>query len=419
MKRNFLGAMIALAASAILFSCEEPQQKPDPQVLATPQVSAQVDGNTVTVSWEAVENAVSYSYAIDGGSSTTTDQTSVTVSDLTFGEHTVSVTAFPAEGSEDWSASEAGTATFTIEDNRVKLATPEVSANTDDTGVTTVSWTAVEGAASYTYTIDGGTPSTVTETSVVYQPNQLAAGEHVASVIAVPEEGSAEYIESDAGEVTFTTEQVTVEPSPDLQEWLGEWTLTSTGTVVYANVDGYLESSYEPESPMTVNLSIEPSTDENIVFVYGLVPIDGVPVLASIFTDNESGAKYLGLLTDEYPIAQDSDGNNMVSIPVSLADDNSIVFVTGCQYSFLFDSSLKGIPYESTLSDNRAFKAVAVDVVSIVGQQIYFYYSEYPVNLPAGDLTLARGASGSSVTKTNGAQSYSRTISGVQAVSAR
>lgn len=137
MKRIFYFATAAFAACAMLVSCDKDDDKkpnnpptPDPDQptkLATPSVTYEVGETEVTVSWEAVANAASYEYTVDGGTATTTEETTFTlaVADLAAGNHTVSVTALPEDGSEEYTKSDAGTATFNIEEVQEPIIMPE------------------------------------------------------------------------------------------------------------------------------------------------------------------------------------------------------------------------------------------------------------------------------------------------------
>lgn len=137
MKRIFYFAAAAFAACAVMVSCDKDDDKkpnnpptPDPDQptkLATPSVTCEVGETEVTVSWEAVANAASYEYTVDGGTATTTEETTFTlaVADLAAGNHTVSVTALPEDGSEEYTKSDAGTATFNIEEVQEPITMPD------------------------------------------------------------------------------------------------------------------------------------------------------------------------------------------------------------------------------------------------------------------------------------------------------
>ena len=106
---------MALAACAVMVSCEKEETTTKTNRLATPQVTATVGETEVSVSWEAIENAVSYEYTVDAGAaqSITTTSFTIAVADLAEGSHTVSVVALPEEGSE-YKESRPGSATFEI-----------------------------------------------------------------------------------------------------------------------------------------------------------------------------------------------------------------------------------------------------------------------------------------------------------------
>ena len=190
----YLRLFAVSAAAAVALSCQEQNGPAEAVALATPEVSATVNGDNVTVSWTEIPNAATYSWK-------TTDQTSVTVStsDLAEGEHTVYVIANPAlDAADQYTASQPGSYTFTVtaQVEPQRLETPEVTANPDGKGGVVVSWSSIEHAASYIYSLDSGEWETTTETSVTYQTSDLTATTHTVSVIAQPEEGSAEYRES-------------------------------------------------------------------------------------------------------------------------------------------------------------------------------------------------------------------------------
>ena len=66
--------------------------------LATPVVTANVDGNTVTVSWQQVAGAKGYVVSLDGGAEEFVSDTSITYSDLAYNTaYSVAVVAIPAD----------------------------------------------------------------------------------------------------------------------------------------------------------------------------------------------------------------------------------------------------------------------------------------------------------------------------------
>lgn len=134
MKKIFYYAAMVLAASAVMVSCEKENPNnngnndgnkpgggddntPVAEKLATPEVDIQQGtATTALVSWVAIDNAASYSYTVDNGAAETTTETSFSLSleGLEAGIHTVSVTAMPEDGSEEYLPSDPGTASFEL-----------------------------------------------------------------------------------------------------------------------------------------------------------------------------------------------------------------------------------------------------------------------------------------------------------------
>ena len=86
----------------------------EPTVLATPVVTAVAKENTVTLTWEAVENAAAYSITVGTEMPVVTEETTYTFTGEYETEYTFNVVAIPAD-EEKFAASEAGVATATTE----------------------------------------------------------------------------------------------------------------------------------------------------------------------------------------------------------------------------------------------------------------------------------------------------------------
>ncbi|MBR6631606.1 MAG: hypothetical protein IKK89_06655 [Alistipes sp.] len=82
--------------------------------LATPAVDAKVEGNVVTLSWEAVENAAAYSISVGTEMPVITEELSYTYTGEYETEYTFSVVAIPAD-ENIYGASEAASVTVTTE----------------------------------------------------------------------------------------------------------------------------------------------------------------------------------------------------------------------------------------------------------------------------------------------------------------
>ena len=194
-----------------------------PVVTADPASVTKGDNTGVTFSWAAVPNAATYTYRLalttlngeaeevvrlsETVSATRMTVPAETVARLKPGTYTISVTA-AAVSDYLYKPSPAGTAALTVADT--KLAAPAVKVTPakvtrgDQTEVT-ASWDAVDGAASYDVSFNGGASENVTGTSYTIAAATvagLAAGEYAISVVANPADASAQA--SDAGTARLT-----------------------------------------------------------------------------------------------------------------------------------------------------------------------------------------------------------------------
>lgn len=394
----YLRLFAVSAAAAVALSCQEQNGPADAVALATPEVSAAVSGDNVTVSWTQIPNAATYSWNIDSNAARTTDQTSVTVStsDLAEGEHTVYVIANPAlDAADQYTASQPGSYTFTVT-ARVesqRLETPIVTAESDGKGGVVVSWSSIEHAASYTYSLDSGEWKSTTDTTVTYQTFNLTATTHTVSVIAQPEEGSSEYRESLPGDCSFTVQHEIVDPIEELRPWLGTYTLEFTSTVVVdVNSNNQAEFVFEKGKAgiMENRITIQPSTNENYVWISGLSPLSEYSLWATIM-ESEDGKRCLGIVTGDMAVAQDANGNDMLCAPICWNEEDDVVTIfSGTEYAFLIDPDTKtSIPRELMSSSNVQYTVVAADIFSF-DNGVGVYYGNYPTYIPAGTLTFTK-----------------------------
>lgn len=393
----YLRLFAVSAAAAVALSCQEQNGPADAVALATPEVSAAVSGDNVTVSWTQIPNAATYSWNIDSNAARTTDQTSVTVStsDLAEGEHTVYVIANPAlDAADQYTASQPGSYTFTVtaQVEPQRLETPEVTANPDGKGVVVVSWSSIEHAASYIYSLDSGEWETTTETSVTYQTSDLTATTHTVSVIAQPEEGSAEYRESLPGECSFTVQHEVVEPVEELRSWLGTYTVGCTARVVVDyNSNDQIVFGFDNTYSGNFTVTIQPSTNENYVWISGLSPLSEYSLWATII-ESEDGKPCLGIVTGDMAVAQDANGDDMLCAPICWNEEGDVVTIfSGTEYAFLIDPDTKtSIPRELVSSSNVQYSVVAADIFSFDNGGVGIYYADYPTYIPAGTFTFTK-----------------------------
>ena len=392
----YLRLFAVSAAAAVALSCQEQNGPAEAVALATPEVSATVNGDNVTVSWTEIPNAATYSWNIDSNAARTTDQTSVTVStsDLAEGEHTVYVIANPAlDAADQYTASQPGSYTFTVtaQVEPQRLETPEVTANPDGKGGVVVSWSSIEHAASYTYSLDSGEWETTTETSVTYQTSDLTATTHTVSVIAQPEEGSAEYRESLPGECSFTVQHEVVEPVEELRSWLGTYTVGCTARVVVDyNSNDQIVFGFDNTYSGNFTVTIQPSTNENYVWISGLSPLSEYSLWATI-NESEDGKRCLGIVTGDMAVAQDLNGNDMLCAPICWNEEDDVVTIfSGTEYAFLIDPDTKtSISRELMSSSNVQYTVVAADIFSF-DNGVGVYYGDYPTYIPAGTFTFTK-----------------------------
>lgn len=392
----YLRLFAVSAAAAVALSCQEQNGPAEAVALATPEVSATVNGDNVTVSWTEIPNAATYSWNIDSNAARTTDQTSVTVStsDLAEGEHTVYVIANPAlDAADQYTASQPGSYTFTVtaQVEPQRLETPEVTANLDGKGGVVVSWSSIEHAASYIYSLDSGEWETTTETSVTYQTSDLTATTHTVSVIAQPEEGSAEYRESLPGECSFTVQHEVVEPVEELRSWLGTYTVGCTARVVVDyNSNDQIVFGFDNTYSGNFTVTIQPSTNENYVWISGLSPLSEYSLWATII-ESEDGKPCLGIVTGDMAVAQDLNGNDMLCAPICWNEEDDVVTIfSGTEYAFLIDPVTKtSISRELMSSSNVQYTVVAADIFSF-DNGVGVYYGDYPTYIPAGTFTFTK-----------------------------
>ena len=393
----YLRLFAVSAAAAVALSCQEQNGPADAVALATPEVSAAVSGDNVTVSWTQIPNAATYSWNIDSNAARTTDQTSVTVStsDLAEGEHTVYVIANPAlDAADQYTASQPGSYTFTVA--RVepqRLETPIVTAKSDGKGGVVVSWSSIEHAASYTYSLDSGEWKSTTDTTVTYQTSDLTATTHTVSVIAQPEEGSSEYRESLPGDCSFPVQHELVEPVEELKSWLGTYTLKFTSAVVVdLNSNNQAEFVFKKgmAGKLEEEITIQPSTNANYVWISGLSPLSEYYLWATML-DSEDGKRCLGIVTGDKAVAQDRKGNDMVCAPICWNEEDDVVTIfSGTEYAFLIDPDTKtSISRELMSSSNVQYTVVAADIFSF-DNGVGVYYGDYPTYIPAGTFTFTK-----------------------------
>ena len=283
-------------------------------------------------------------------------------------------------------------------DQPTKLATPSVTCEVGETEVT-VSWEAVANAASYEYTVDGGTATTTEETTFTLAVADLAAGNHTVSVTALPEDGSEEYTKSDAGTATFNIEEVQgpITMPDEYADYVGTWNVTTTKTLVAATTQG--ESDRIDETPMTIeNVSIAWSETEGFLLMTGFTAFEtvlGSSIPAYIVPDeagvlNIAGVQlnfdlgelkpdYSGYMTTWCPMYMTeeglgvafSQGGMIPAYALTMSEDGNTITADGVDLQF---------------SDGSTHTVEAYDLVGLSSQ----YYTLLNANSPAGTFTFTK-----------------------------
>ena len=145
-------------------------------VPATPALSAPatVGVPSVVATWPVATYARSYEYRLNGGSSSATTGTSATLSSLALGDNSISVRSLDNLAQSAWATV---TVTYTV-------PVPVVSAVATVWATTaTASWSAVAGATSYEFAVNGGSTASTSATSVVV--GGLVQGDNAVAVRTV------------------------------------------------------------------------------------------------------------------------------------------------------------------------------------------------------------------------------------------
>ena len=387
--------MIALAATAFLSSCEK-EETVDPVALKAPVLTvAEQTETSFMVIWDLVENAVSYTYTINDGAEENTTNQSAEFTDLTEGTYTVKVKAIAPEGDEyldsDWAS-----INVTLEvAGPEQLAAPQLSIAEQTSSSFVISWSDVENAVSYAYTLNAGSEETTEDLSVEF--TDLAVGDYEVQVKAVGD--GEDFLDSDWASITVSIEEP-VEPVEALKAWFGTYEVTSTNTISHYSANNTIVSEYTGE-PSTFNITIEAyEGEDSVAMVTGwcawnaempgfvqLLPDGSLALLSNVNLGDDGNGQGINMYWTVYA--------ELYGLPGY--EDGSFSSVTGCPYGFIFvndGTQITSTPYEGELNGGGTFKVVGLDVFGYDGQYTYFY--NLPWEMPAGDFTLVKTGEGSS-----------------------
>lgn len=407
MKKVLITLMGAIALLGALSSCQKTTKS---DKLSTPSGFKVVDftSNSITISWDAVENATSYEYAVDAG---TIDQFTGNVSENTVKleiktdvSHTLMVKA--VNGDNLYKDSEYGH--YTIESKKIPFdATIEITAVTSSTMAPTVTVsdenhyyymsiypaeyfdqytekTMIE-EIEYIIRYYGGVQQCCQKGSKEYEPatGLAPSTEYVVYLAGVDVAGK---VDSEIFSARATTDAYEG-PTPEAQSWFGYYSVTFEKTLRWFS-DGQSLKYEVLDTPFDCEIYVE---DYNMapeqVCVFGLSHIDED-----------------GFALPAVGVVEDGKLNLMSGITVM--DDPSgylptwACFVsTNGQYTMMKDympaytlNKETGIatPAEGTVQGGNSFKVINFGIYGINGNSVSVYYDTEAGEsfLPAGNATF-------------------------------
>ena len=231
-----------------------------------------VEGENVTFTWAAVENAASYEVVFNGITATISEGTTATFTVQATDEEQ-KLTASIVAKADGYITSEAATCEVVIPAKAVEpaepvaIATPNVTA-TVDVNVVTLTWDAVEGAAHYTVQVDDDVEEVVNATSYTFEGDYEVKYTFTVKAIAAD---TKKNLDSEAAVVTATTE---AKPTPDAPAAGSK--LTVEEFLALANT----EIEYELTGKITrvVNTvygNFDLTDETGTIYIYGLVTPEG------------------------------------------------------------------------------------------------------------------------------------------------
>lgn len=409
MKRIFYFAAAALAACAVMVSCEkdEPNKPDNGKALAAPKLSVETTENSFTVSWEAVANAENYSYVFQSEAEETTSETSVTFSNLENGTYTVKVKANAPAGSEEYTDSKYAETSATIgvpSDLTFTITVTDVTYNSANVNILPS-----DMSASYTFfvgyqsDIDSyTTPEEYVAAMIAQNGFDIYTGEQGGTISQLTQ--NTEFVAvacgiDNSGTVTseVAVESFTTETAPadtELDKWVGEWTATFEKTLVWTEGAQYLETSVE-DRPMTRTLTMEINPDDpQQLLIYGWTVLDdAVPAFAMTAEDGVSLAVYSG-----YQVG-DADSQGFAPTWAGTSELNGQVTLITGQYP-AYTLTLNGEEatstlYEGQLQDQTPFTTLGLEIYALGSGQYSIYAETLPLEQPVGNVTLTKNAASS------------------------
>ena len=268
-----------------------------------------------------------------------------------------------------------------------KLATPALSVSYPEDGTFTVSWTAVEHADSYSYTVNGGTETSTQNTS--FTMTGQASGTYSIRVKAVSADEAYE-------DFNWAGVEATVEngAAPTPSSWEGTWSITSSQTLTWGpdpdDPRFVIEQVVDEEKTGTVTIvstgQSDPESGASLVYVYGLCPdFDEVAANQGLGQTPALGIIAADGTLEIYPvqITDPAEGDYIawyvfsnISIP---GYDSYIGSVNGDYPAFRFTKSgntATGLPYEGELTASLPDQSTVTGTFNVVAMDVYYFSAE-------------------------------------------
>ena len=204
---------------------------PEAPQLATPEVSASVDGNVVTLSWAEVEGAEYYTVAYNDVTEKVEDTTVEFTLDYET-EYTFAVKAC-TDDLMAYKPSETTTVSVTTEVQVIKLETPVVATEVVEYNKVVFNWDAIANADYYTISYNK-TTTKVTERPVTLE---FEYNTTYSFVIQAHSNDTAHYLASDIATVEVTTEAEPVKEYIYLKP-NSNWVVDNARFAVYTWIEG-------------------------------------------------------------------------------------------------------------------------------------------------------------------------------------
>ena len=413
MKKFFSMIMIAAAALSFAACSETPEELGNGPVnngskLETPVPTAEAGDTWLTISWEAINGADSYSLNCKGKNYTTAE-TSYKFENLNAGEYTVRVKA-TGEGYKD---SDYGSVTVTLTgatsvtwfESSVAPAKENAEKGYGPYNAVEFTWKGT-GVKSLSYglyiseNLIGVDDKTIKDALTAVEAEDLAvvnSAEGLSAVIG-PINGDTTYTMcllavNESGVEFFSKQEVTTEsaqPSDAAKAWIGTWTVNSTQEY-HISVDEQgkpVTSIVNNNNTFTVNITASPNDPNEVVIdgwsvlgegfiTYGEVEGNTLFILNGTFLGMSEDSSYryywLGWYSELIGISIDAYPSNVVT------NDEGVVSSTN-KFNLYYEDGTPA-PVECYASD--------VFGVSDTGN-IYFIIEAYPGIYRTGDMTWTK-----------------------------